>query len=105
MYECHECRCNHQWEGAAGSGHRVTMDGPEEAGGKNPGFRPIELMLLGLGFCMGYDRVMILRRVRKEVTGYQSYLTGQWAEAPPTGLHGSDVRTRDNRKRDLRGTG
>ena len=73
-----------QWEGVSGSGHRVTMDGPEEAGGKNAGFRPMELMLLGLGFCMGYDMVLILRRMRKEVTGYQIHLTGQRAEAPPS---------------------
>lgn len=73
-----------QWEGVSESGHRVTMDGPEEAGGTNAGFRPMELMLLGLGFCMGYDMVLILRRMRKEVTGYQIHLTGQRAEDPPS---------------------
>ncbi len=72
-----------QWEGTAGSGHCVIMDGPVEAGGSNAGFRPMELMLLGLGFCMGYDMVMILRRMRKEVTGYQIRLTGQRSEEPP----------------------
>jgi len=72
------------WEGTAGSGHRVVMDGPAEAGGSNAGFRPMELMLLGLGFCMGYDMVMILRRMRKEVTGYQIRLTGQRPEEPPS---------------------
>jgi putative redox protein len=71
------------WEGTAGSGHRVVMDGPAEAGGSNAGFRPMELMLLGLGFCMGYDMVMILRRMRKEVTGYRIRLTGQRSEEPP----------------------
>ncbi len=44
----------------------------------------MELMLLGLGLCMGYDMVMILRRMRKEVTGYQIHLTGQRAEDPPS---------------------
>lgn len=73
-----------QWEGISRSGHRVTMDGPEEAGGKNAGFRPMELMLLGLGFCMGYDMVLILRRMRKEVTGYQIHLTGQRDDDPPS---------------------
>jgi putative redox protein len=33
---------------------------------------------------MGYDMVMILRRMRKEVTGYQINLTGQRAEDPPS---------------------
>jgi putative redox protein len=73
-----------QWEGVSGSGHRLIADGPPEAGGNNAGFRPMELMLLGLGLCMGYDMVMILRRMRKEVTGYQIHLTGQRAEDPPS---------------------
>ena len=72
------------WEGTADSGHRVLMDGPADAGGGNAGFRPMELMLLGLGFCMGYDMVMILRRMRKEVTGYRIQLTGKRAEEPPS---------------------
>ena len=72
------------WEGTAGSGHHVVMDGPADAGGNNAGFRPMELMLLGLGFCMGYDMVMILRRMRKEVTGYRIHLSGKRAEEPPT---------------------
>jgi len=73
-----------RWEGVSGSGHRLTVDGPPEAGGKNEGFRPMELMLLGLGMCMGYDMVRILRRMRKEVIGYQIQLTGQRAEDPPS---------------------
>ena len=73
-----------QWEGVAGSGHRLTADGPAEAGGSNAGFRPMELMLLGLGCCMGFDMVMILRRMRKDVTGYQIRLTGQRPDEPPS---------------------
>ena len=73
-----------RWEGVADSGHRLIVDGPMEAGGNNAGFRPMELMLLGLGCCMGYDMVMILRRMRKEVTGYQIRLTGQRADDPPS---------------------
>jgi putative redox protein len=72
------------WEGTAGSGHHVVVDGPAEAGGSNAGFRPMELVLLGLGFCMGYDMVMILRRMRKEVSGYQIRLTGQRSAEPPS---------------------
>jgi putative redox protein len=72
------------WEGVAGSGHRLLVDGPVEAGGSNVGFRPMELMLLGLGCCMGFDMVLILRRMRKEVTGYEIHLTGQRNDEPPS---------------------
>jgi len=77
-------RENVLWEGAAGSGHRLLVDGPVEAGGSNAGFRPMELMLLGLGCCMGFDMVLILRRMRKEVTGYEIHLTGQRNDEPPS---------------------
>jgi putative redox protein len=72
------------WEGVAGSGHRLRVDGPVETGGRNAGFRPMELMLLGLGCCMGFDMVLILRRMRKEVTGYEIHLTGQRNDEPPS---------------------
>ena len=44
-----------QWAGEAmflgesGSGHVVVMDGPPEAGGRNLGVRPMEMLLLGVG--------------------------------------------------------
>ena len=68
----------------AGSGHTLIIDGPLEAGGENAGFRPMELMLLGLGGCLAYDVLMILRRMREDVTGYQLNLVGERAEDPPS---------------------
>ena len=75
---------NVRWKADAGSGHSVIIDGPVEAGGENAGFRPMELMLLGLGGCLAYDMLMILRRMRQDVTGYQLKLVGHRAEEPPT---------------------
>lgn len=71
------------FEAKAGSGHAVIIDGPEEAGGENAGFRPMELMLLGLGGCMAFDVLMILRKMRQEVTSYTLKLEGERAEEPP----------------------
>ena len=75
---------NVRWKVEAGSGHSLTVDGPVEAGGENAGFRPMELMLLGLGGCLAYDMLMILRRMREDVSGYQLKLVGQRADEPPT---------------------
>lgn len=72
-----------RWKAQAGSGHTVIIDGPTESGGGNAGFRPMELMLISLGACMGYDTLMILRRMRQEVTGYRIELSGERAEEPP----------------------
>ncbi|MHB1130871.1 MAG: OsmC family protein [Chloroflexota bacterium] len=75
---------NVRWTAQAGSGHSVTIDGPVEAGGEDAGFRPMELMLLALGGCMAYDMLMILRRMREDVTSYELKLDGTRADEPPT---------------------
>jgi putative redox protein len=75
---------NVRWKIEAGTGHSVLIDGPVEAGGENAGFRPMELMLMALGGCMAYDMLMILRRMREDVSNYQVKLVGQRAEEPPT---------------------
>ncbi len=53
--------------GESGTGHKVTMDGPEEAGGENAGMRPMELLLLGLGGCTSFDVIRMLRKARQDV--------------------------------------
>jgi putative redox protein len=55
--------------GESGSGHGVVMDGAPEAGGRNIGVRPMEMLLLGLGGCTAFDVVMILEKAREKVTG------------------------------------
>lgn len=53
--------------GEAGSGHSVVMDGAPDSGGRNAGFRPMELLLVGLAGCTAFDVVLILRRGREDV--------------------------------------
>jgi putative redox protein len=54
--------------GESGSGHSVVMDGAPDAGGRNLGFRPMEMLLLGLGGCSAFDVILILKRGREAVT-------------------------------------
>ena len=53
--------------GESGSGHSVVMDGAPEAGGRNLGVRPMEMLLLGLGGCTSFDVVSILRKSRQKI--------------------------------------
>ena len=69
--------------GQVGSGHSVLMDGAPEAGGKNQGPRPMEMILLGVGGCTSFDVVHILRRSRQEITGCQVEMDAQRAEKDP----------------------
>jgi len=54
--------------GESGSGHAVVMDGPPESGGRDLGIRPMEMILLGLGGCTGFDVVHILEKARQPVS-------------------------------------
>lgn len=69
--------------GESGSGHSVVMDGAPEAGGRNLGFRPMEMMLLGLGSCSAFDVMLILKRGRETVTDCVVEIDGERAETDP----------------------
>jgi putative redox protein len=69
--------------GEAGSGHAVVMDGAPEAGGRNIGIRPMEMLLIGLGGCTAFDVVIILERGREKVTSCDIELEGERAPADP----------------------
>src|SRR6185312_10101803 len=51
----------------SGSGHAVVVDGAPEAGGRNLGMRPMELVLAGATACTAFDIVWILKRARQPV--------------------------------------
>ena len=69
--------------GESGSGHAVVMDGAPEAGGRNIGVRPMEMLLLGLGGCTAFDVVMILERMREKVTALDVALEAERAAEDP----------------------
>ena len=66
-----------------GSNHAVVMDGAPEAGGRNLGPRPMELLLAGTGGCTAFDVVMILKKGRHAVTGCEVTLKADRAETDP----------------------
>jgi putative redox protein len=69
--------------GESGSGHSVVMDGAPDAGGRNLGVRPMEMLLLGLGGCTAFDVVLILKRGREQVTDCVVELDGERATTDP----------------------
>jgi putative redox protein len=67
----------------SGSGHIVNMDASVEHGGADLGFRPMELLLVGLAGCTAMDVISILRKKRQEVRGYTVAVSGVRAETDP----------------------
>ena len=54
--------------GESESGHAIVLDGAPDAGGRNLGMRPMELLLIGMGSCTSFDVVTILKKSRQHIT-------------------------------------
>jgi putative redox protein len=83
------------------SGHKITMDGAPESGGRNLGPRPMEVVLMGTGGCTSYDVVHILKKGRSDITGCEAEITAERAETDPkvfTKIHFHFVVTGKNLK-------
>ncbi|WP_322506834.1 OsmC family protein [Anaerolinea sp.] len=59
------------FEGWATSGFTVNLGAAPEVGGENDGFRPMELLLVGLAGCTAMDVISILEKKRQQVTGFE----------------------------------
>lgn len=54
--------------GESETGHAVILDGAPDAGGRNLGMRPMEMLLIGMGACTSFDVVTILKKSRQPVS-------------------------------------
>ena len=66
-----------------GSGHAVVVDGSPDAGGRNIGPRPMELVLAGTAACTAFDVVWILKKARQPITDCVVELEAERAETEP----------------------
>ncbi len=71
------------FEGTANSGHKVMLDAAAAVGGRNLGFRPMELILVGLLGCTAMDVISILRKKRQQVTAFEVRGHGERAPEHP----------------------
>ena len=69
--------------GESGSGHAMIMDGAPEYGGRNLGIRPMEMLLIGLAGCTGFDVVSMLKKGRENVTGCEVEVEAERATTDP----------------------
>jgi putative redox protein len=74
---------NMQFDATAGSGHSVPLDASVADGGADLGFRPMELLLVGLAGCTAMDVISILRKKRQAVSHYEVRVQGVRAETHP----------------------
>jgi putative redox protein len=58
-------------------GASVQMDGSPAIGGQNLGFRPMQMLLAGLGGCSTMDVLSILQKMQQSVTVYHVEVDGE----------------------------
>jgi putative redox protein len=68
-----------EFKGVASSGHQIVVDGNSKSGNS-----PMELVLMGLCGCTGYDVVSILRKKREPFTSLEVKAEAERAPSPPT---------------------
>jgi len=75
-----------------GTGHTTGFSLPigadPKVGGENDGFRPPELLLVGLAGCTGMDVISILSKKRQDVTAFEVKTHGERADADPRAFTG-----------------
>lgn len=69
--------------GESDSGHSVVMDGAPDAGGRDLGVRPMEMLLLGLGGCSAFDVVSILHKSRQQIVDCEVEIEAERADEIP----------------------
>jgi len=68
-----------RFNGIASSGHPIAVDGDKAAGNS-----PMELVLIGLCGCTGYDVVSILQKKREPFTSLEVRAQAERATDPPS---------------------
>ena len=66
-----------QFVGWDSKNHGIVMDTPADGSGEGTGWRPVELLLLGLAGCTGVDVVSILEKKREDVRGLEVEVRGE----------------------------
>ena len=59
------------FEGTSDSGFKVQLGTVPEVGGDDDGFRPLELLAIGLAGCTAMDVISILNKKRQEVSSFE----------------------------------
>ena len=77
------------FDGTADSGFTLPMGGYNEIGSENAGFRPVELLAIGLAGCTAMDVISILEKKCLEVTAFEVISSRITCRRASQGIHSS----------------
>lgn len=76
-------KSNLSFNGTADTGFTLPLGANPQVGGDNDGFRPMELILLGLAGCTAMDVISILQKKRQKITAFRVTAHAERAEEHP----------------------
>jgi putative redox protein len=79
------------FNGTAETGLTLPLDGRKSAGGEESGFRPMELLAIGLAGCTGMDVISIMHKKRQEISAFEVQVHADRAEEYPTIFTGAII--------------
>jgi putative redox protein len=71
------------FDGTSDSGFTLPLGADPEVGGKNDGFRPLELMAVSLAGCTAMDVISILGKKKQDITTFEVKVHADRAEEFP----------------------
>ncbi|MHB8808317.1 MAG: OsmC family protein [Anaerolineaceae bacterium] len=74
---------NMSFEGTADSGFKVPLGTFSELGGDDDGFRPLELLAIGLAGCTAMDVISILTKKKQDVKNFEVRVHADRADEHP----------------------
>jgi putative redox protein len=71
------------FDGSSDSGFTVPLGTAADVGGDNDGFRPLELIAIGIAGCTAMDVISILQKKREEVSSFEVRVHAERAAEHP----------------------
>jgi putative redox protein len=71
------------FSGEAGTGFTLPLGTSPDVGGDNDGFKPLELLVVGLAGCTAMDVISILRKKRQDVRSFEVHVHADQADTHP----------------------
>ena len=75
---------NFRFEATNSLNKKVILDGPQSIGGGDNGFRPMEMILIGLAGCSSFDVISILKKSRQPIENLKVEVEGKRVDAVPS---------------------
>ena len=78
--------------GTGESDFTVPLDGEPSVGGENGGFKPMELIAIGLAGCTAMDTISLLKKKRQDVTAFQVHVHADSATGIPESIYSHNFK-------------